>query len=397
MAYYHGVKTREIETAILGSVESSAGLPVVVGTAPKGDFGICYNFEEFEAKFGYSEDWNAFDLCEMAYSEFKIYGVKPVVFINVYDENKHFKVTNEETGSYEGDVSKVTAEDIISGISRIKEVYVRYGLTPGLLICPKWSIKAGVAAAMTAAVQDIDSIFNCIALTDVDTTQVKKYDDVKNWKENQGYTNYRQVVCWPMIGLDDKVFHMSVAMAGVIGIMDAENGDVPYMSPSNHQVKSSGLKLADGEDVIVTFEQANLLNSQGIITALNFIGGYKLWGNRMADYPTNTDPKSFLCVRRMFDWQRNTFILQYWQKVDAPLTQRVVKTIIDTEELRLNGLVSRGYLLGAGISYREEENPLTDLIAGKLRLHVLMTPPVPAEMIEEIAEFDVSAYEKLMG
>ena len=92
-----------------------------------------------------------------------------------------------------------------------------------------------------------------------------------------------------------------------------------------------------------------------------------------------------------------TFILTYWQKVDQPLTRRLVKTIVDSEQIRLNGLVARGYLLGASVQFLEEENPLTDLLNGIFRVHTYITPPVPAEQIEDVLEYDVNNFRALFN
>jgi phage tail sheath protein FI len=36
----------------------------------------------------------------------------------------------------------------------------------------------------------------------------------------------------------------------------------------------------------------------------------------------------------------------------------------------------------------ESENPLTSLMAGKIKLHVYMTPPSPAQEIDFVLEYD---------
>jgi phage tail sheath protein FI len=242
------------------------------------------------------------------------------------------------------------------------------------------------------------SLFRCICLTDIDTAQATSYDAVNTWKNNNNYTGVNQYACWPCVRNGDHVFHMSTHLIGMIGVMDAANGDVPYQSPSNLTMQITGTCLKDGTEVTLSLDQANLLNSQGIYTALNFTGGWKGWGNRTAAYPSNTDVKDcFGCVRRMFDWQYQTFILTYWQKVDQPLTRRLVKTIVDSEQIRLNGLVARGYLLGASVQFLEEENPLTDLLNGIFRVHTYITPPVPAEQIEDVLEYDVNNFRALFN
>ena len=59
---------------------------------------------------------------------------------------------------------------------------------------------------------------------------------------------------------------------------DAINDDVPNLSPSNKMAKITGLVLDDGTEVTLDQNQANLLNSQGVITAIN-VNGWRTWGN----------------------------------------------------------------------------------------------------------------------
>ena len=77
----------------------------------------------------------------------------------------------------------------------------------------------------------------------------------------------------------------------------------------------NALQLEDGSELSMHLLDANMLNSQGVITALNWIGGWRSWGNRTACYPANTDVKDmFISVRRMFDFIGNTIVLTVWQK-----------------------------------------------------------------------------------
>ena len=58
------------------------------------------------------------------------------------------------------------------------------------------------------------------------------------------------------------------------------------------------------------------------------------------------------------------------------------------DSIWLNGLVGAGYLLGARVEMLESENPLTSLMAGKIKLHIYMTPPSPAQEIDFVLEYD---------
>ena len=479
MAYFHGVRASEVPTSIIPPVNTTAGLPVVWGTAPVhltenpeayvNKPVICYEYGEAVKALGYSSDWDKFTLSEVMFSQFQLYGVKPIIFINVLDPKKHKTavaekkipitkgeaviadsvikstlvvkdgiggnklVENEDyiaewnddgelvitdiaggedsdlenfAVSYDKvDASKVTKADIIGGVSLAGEtkglewassIYTLFSMVPGILAAPGWTHDPEVASVMKAKALTLCGLFRCIVLTDVDTEAVKSYSDVNTWKNKNNYTGINQVVCWPCVRNGDSVYRMSTHLLGIIGAMDYKNQDVPYESPSNLSMQGTGICLADGKEVNLTKEQADMLNAQGIVTAINFSGGWKSWGNYTGAYPSVTDPKDcFICVRRFFDWQYQTFILTYWQKVDRPLMPRLIKTIIDSEMIRLNGLVSRGFLLGANIKFLESENPLTDLLQGIIRVHSYITPPVPAQEIDCIFEYDTDNFKTL--
>ena len=92
----------------------------------------------------------------------------------------------------------------------------------------------------------------------------------------------------------------------------------------------------------------------------------------------------------MFDWIGNTLIKTFWNKLDKPMNRRLIDSIVDSANIWINGLTGRGYLLGGRVEMLESENPLTDLMAGILRVHVYMTPPSPAQEINFTLEYDAS-------
>lgn len=201
-----------------------------------------------------------------------------------------------------------------------------------------------------------------------------------------------------MVKMGDDMYHLSTVVMGVIGQTDAANEDIPYVSPSNHTAQINGMCLADGTEVILGNEEANYLNGQGVVTCLNFIGGWRVWGNRTGCYPSNTDAKdAFISIRRMFNWQAQTFIQTYWAKVDQPINKRLIQTVVDSENIRLNGLVAQGCLLGGRIEFREDENPTTNLLDGIIKFHTYFSPPPPAREIDNVIEYDPSYFETLFG
>ena len=182
---------------------------------------------------------------------------------------------------------------------------------------------------------------------------------------------------------------MSTQLAGLMASVDTENDGCPYESPSNKQFKCDAMVVEDGTEVNLTLAQANILNAGGVVTALNFMGGKVCWGNYTACYPASTDVKDYyIPVSRMFDFVGNTLINTFWSKLDKPMNRRLIDTVIDTCNIWLNGLVGSGYLLGARAEFKESENPLTNLMAGIIKVHIYITPPSPAQEIDFVLEYD---------
>jgi len=296
------------------------------------------------------------------------------------------------------DPSAVKAADVIGGVDTngkytglelIDQIFPRFRVLPGMVLAPGHSTDPSVAAVMTAKVSNINGLFESISLTDIPTDQVKSYTDAAAWKNNNNYTSKLQIVGYPKVLMGEKQYHLSTQLAGVMSVTDASNDDVPYVSPSNHNLQAAGAVLKDGTEVFLGPDQAAYINGQGIVTALNFIGGWVAWGNRTGAYPANSDPKdTFIPVRRMMTWIKNTIILTYWQKVDAPGDRRLTASVTDSLNQWFNSLSAQGYLLGGRVEFNESENPVTDLANGKVRFHVYATPPSPAEDIEFIVEYD---------
>lgn len=470
----HGVYASEVPTSLLPPRRVSASLPVVIGTAPifkataaapVNEPVLIYTAKEAAAKLGYeaSDDFNDYTLSEYLYAAFALYGVGPVVCVNVFDPATHKTAVAAEDLAFVGkigqlahpgvvgalvltpsgggtaysattdysvdlatglvtlktgsaiaadanvkaaysyaDPSKVVSADIIGGIDLtsgkpeglecVGQVFPRFRLIPGVIIAPKYSTDPAVSAVIGAKCQGINGHFRALGAVDIPTTgtgAVTDYTDVPAYKVNNNIVSEDVVACWPKGKLGDKEFHGSTLLAAGCGETDADNDDIPYASPSNHDSHMVAAVIAGGEAVYLDTETAGYLNANGIFTLLNFIGGWKLWGNRTAAYPDVTDVKDvFIPIRRMFNWVGNTLITTFFQKIDAPITKRLIETITDSANVWLNGLAAREYILGGRVVFDETENPTTDLMDGIIRFHVYLTPPSPAEEIHFILEYD---------
>lgn len=295
----------------------------------------------------------------------------------------------------------VTKADIIGGIDlntgaregleTIEEVFPLFGVVPGIILAPGFSGDAEVAAVLEAKCESINGCFKARCAIDVDTQTIKKAIDVPAWKNSNNIVFERQDALWPKLGLTDRVFNFSSQWGPLQMHTDATRGrDLPYYSASNKRLRINKTVLADGSEIIVPKPDADYLNSQGVVTTINFIGGHRAWGNRTAAYPATSDVKDvFHSVRRMYDYIGNTVVLTVWQKVDEPMNRRLIDAVTESLQTWLNSLYSEGATLGAEVQFRHDENPTTELLAGHMVFHLFIAPPPPAEWIEFRLEFNV--------
>lgn len=298
------------------------------------------------------------------------------------------------------DATKVTEADIIgaydeetgkeTGLELIRQVFPSYGVYPGMIVAPGWSKKKNVAAVMEAKCEKINGCFSCMAVIDVDTALATKYTDVANVKTNTGVSGASTMLVWPMVKCDQLVLSYSAVLAARTQAADSENDGVPA-NPSNKALNIDAICLADGTEVVLDETQANTLNAEGVITAVNF-NGFKTWGNNTAGYPAVTDPKDrWIGCRRFFSWWENNFIVSYHDKIDSNADYRLIESIVDAENIKGNSYKAQGKCAGAYIEFNKDENTTASIIDGHMVFKMHLAPYTPAEDILNVFEFDVDA------
>ena len=292
------------------------------------------------------------------------------------------------------DVSDVTTAMVTAAFEKVELCLTMLGVVPDILLAPGFSHLPAVAAVMAAKATGINGMFNAMALVDIDSTAAGAtvYSAVVEKKNSNGVTDEHQIACWPMCKLGDYLFHLSTQICGLMCSIDNGNEGVPYQSPSNNGLAIDSLYLADGTtEVLLTKAQADIMVAGGITTAINFINGWVAWGNYTAAYPGSQDVKDyFIPVRRMFNWVGNTLVKSFWGRIDVPMNRRLIDSILNTAENWLSGLVASEYLLGARVVFLDEENPVTNLMAGILKLHVYITPVSPMQELDFVLEYDTN-------
>jgi len=295
--------------------------------------------------------------------------------------------------------SNVTASRIIggtdaqtgerSGLELIEDVFLETSFVPNLIVAPGWSHDPVVAAVMVAKSKNINGLFEAHAVTDLDANQ--KYVDIAAWKEENGYTDMLQTNTYPMTTYKGRLYHMSTLVTADMVATDAQNEGVPYQTPSNQPITADGLVYADGTPVRIPFDQANVLNANGIVTGIRWTDGFRAWGNYTGAYPEYKDAqRSFIPVRRMMSYIKNQLILRHWEQVDNPLNRRLIESIADGANIWLNGLVGAGYLLGGRVEFLAADNPDDQLGNGKMVYRIYITPPSMAQEIEFLVFYDAS-------
>ncbi len=349
--------------------------------------------------------------------------IQDVDYITTFDDYGYAVITLLSTGSGASAIElkisgvqiapeMVNETDIIGGynvstgeekgLELVRQVHPLFGMTPGIIVAPGYSKSPSVAAVIAAKCLNINGVFTCEAVVDLDsspTTGATKYSDVKTVKEKSGLVSPHLAPVWPMARIGDKVYYYSALFAAMIAFTDAQNDDVPNLSASNKTMPVTGLCLDDEShsEIVVDQQQANLVNSFGVTTAINW-NGFRTWGNNSAVYPSSTDPKDrWFCCRRFFSWWGNSFILTYFQKVDDPADYRLIESICDAENIRGNSYVAQGKCAGARIKYIQDENPVTDVINGKVQFHQYLAPYPPAEDILNVLEFDPDMLMSALG
>lgn len=327
-----------------------------------------------------------------------------------YDINGHLAISLVAGGAGAGaeklsvtgsvlDPDAVTKDDIIgaydtttgkeTGMELIRQVYPRFGIVPSLALAPGYSQIPEVGIALSAKMVDINGVFKGIALLDLDTEKARKYTDCKEVKESSGFTSEFCYPLWPCFQVGEMVFAASAVVGALISYMDTTNGDVPYIYPSNKLMGVTGTCLADGTEVIMDQDHAGAVNEFGVTTAFNS-NGWRLWGNYTGAYPAVTDAKDmWIATRRMFNWQGNMFIQTYLSKVDDPMNRYLIESIVDSENIRCSAFAPEKWA-GARIEYAAEDNPDTDILAGKMTFRQHIAPYTPAQEIVNILDYDVS-------
>jgi len=331
------------------------------------------------------------------------HGGSTIIVVNVFDPRAHKNSSNQP------DPSTVTSADVIgtfdsttgrrTGLKIAEELYSRFGFTAKLLLAPVYSQSPSVMAEMIAVAD------NRRALALIDALAGLTVQQVINARGAGGQLNtssYRAVICYPHLKVYDTATNterlepFSQRLAGVIAKVDHEEGY--WYSPSNHEILGIiGVERPITAAINDPNTEANILNENGIVTVFNSFGtGYRVWGNRSAAWPTKSDPKNFISVRRTADIIAESIEYATLQFLDKPITV-AVDGVLSMVNAFIRTLIGRGALVDGKCYFLKDKNPPDQLANGHLTFTYEIMPPTPAERITFEQVINIEMLKKLTG
>lgn len=454
MQFRHGLRTNEIDSGEKSYFSAKAPI-VVLGAAPinMGDLNcinqpvLIQNISEATKYFGGVNKIEGFNISEVLYSAFQLFGVAPVICINVLDPKKHSAVetirsipvkngvakiekvgiiptemqlkkggteeaiesTTYETSfdskgnleiyfedseitSIDGTVkylkpSLVTPEDIIGrvdiktlkkeGLELIDDIFTKYSVIPGIGIAPGYTHNNELRTIMNTKFQAINGgKWKSIIVADI--PENIEYGDAIKWKKDNNAIDPEQLLCYGIGVLGSNYLHFSTIVACELLRGDAENGGVPCDSPSNKSAKVSKIVYKDEEgnyqDLNLDERQAELLNENGIITAIQTSNGFMIWGNRTSAFqPGGTTEKKDIWIhaKRIIQYICNTIAMNNQNEVDKRMSKTRVIAIRDNINRWLADLKSQEKISGARVEFREIDNPGEKIASGNFVWYIV--------------------------
>ena len=324
------------------------------------------------------------------------HGGTTCIVVNVFDPRIH-------NTSGTPDPTTVKASDVIGGIDAttgkrtgleiIDELYSRFGFTAKLILAPVFCESPSVATAMISKAETK----RALALIDAPVGMtVQQVIAARGTGGQLNTSSYRAVICYPHVKIYDKATNserlepLSQRLSGVIAKVDHEKGY--WFSPSNNEILGiTGIERPITASINDPNTEANLLNENGILTVFNSFGtGYRVWGNRTAAFPTYTDPKNFINVRRTADIIAESIEYATLQFLDKPITV-AIDGVLSMVNAFIRTMIGRGALVDGKCYFLKDKNPSDQLALGHLTFTYEIMPPTPAERItfEQVINIDL--------
>ena len=309
------------------------------------------------------------------------------------------------------DPTQVTAADIIgavnaagnrTGMQLLNDSFNLFGYLAKILIAPVFCTQNSVSTELIAMAEKLS------AVTYIDAPIGTTFAQALAGRGPEGTINFntssdRVRLCYPHVKVYDPVTNserlepLSQRAAGLRAKVDLDKGY--WWSSSNQEIMGiTGIERQLSAMIDDPQSEVNLLNEQGITTVFSSYGsGLRLWGNRMAAWPTVTHMRNFENVRRTADVLDESLRYFNQQYIDQPITQALIDAIMESVNAFGRKLIGDGALLGFNCWYDPARNSETELAAGHLLLSYKFSPPPPLERLTLESEITSEYLLKLKG
>lgn len=285
------------------------------------------------------------------------------------------------------DPTKVTEADIIgayvaatgkrTGLELLTEGFTRQGADAKIIVVPEYDKTATVRGAMEVVAGKLKAI--AYAAAPKGTTLSKALEG----RGPLGSINFqtssdRVQLFFPyvtgLLGLESLATHA----AGLRMKTDVEQGY--WFSISNRELLGvTGVEIGLTARADDPQSETNRLNEKGITTVFNSYGtGYRLWGNRLACFPTVSHIKNFEVAQRtgdVIDESIRRFELQY---IDRPIDDALIDSLLGSIRTYLGTLQS---IVGYSVDLDYDYDLADAFSKGQVPLKYEYTPKLPAERI----------------
>ena len=309
-----------------------------------------------------------YTLDEVAWVLFKLYGVGPAVFINIYDSE-----------NFGGGVSTVVAADILEALPMVETAVVDLGIIPSHILAPRYSqngaLKTGMAALGPYNGVPVMKIVDMADDPAAGDGEAKAATVV----EAEALTHENMFGCWPEFG----GFPLSTICMATALWQDLYRSDgIPLHTPSNKLVRG-GITRVEGERVVRS-SWLDDLNKAGVSTLKTLGSRTRIWGSQMFSYDESEDAdyiNDSYIPRRLTNYVFERIMSDMDEYVDDPLNTRLIEDALAKLNQFGTGLIGRGAMLGFNAAFYAEKNPVAELAAGKIVLTVNLLPAREASNI----------------
>ncbi|NNI30410.1 hypothetical protein C2828_01170 [Pasteurella multocida] len=270
-----------------------------------------------------------------------------------------------------------------TGFEMLRAGFNLFGSDAKILICPHYDTQATMATALETFAGQINAIAYIQAPEG--TTLAKAIsgrgpEGVINFKTSSDRTH----LFFPhVVGERSTLESLATHAAGLRMKTDADHGY--WFSTSNRQLKGViGVEIPLTARVDDLKSETNRLNAVGITTVFNSFGtGFRLWGNRLACYPTVTHITNFEVVQRTADIIDESIRRVELQFIDKPIDDALLDSLLGTIETYMGTLKS---IVGFSVWLDPDADLVDAFSKGNVPIKYKFTPKIPAERITNTSE-----------